>query len=85
MPTTGAAFKRDKIILPIVITKENNRASKASVQKAGRVLERGKKRGAVEEAREERVSNQASIITRGLKRARIIALEAPRRSIRARK
>jgi hypothetical protein len=85
LPTTGAAFKRDKITLPIAIAKENNRASKASVQKAGRVSERGKKRGAVEEAREERAGDQASIITRGSKRARIIAPEAPRRSTRARK
>ena len=82
---TSAAFKRDKITLLIIIAKENNRALKAFIQKARRVLERGKKREAIKEAREERASDQASIITRGLKRARIIALEAPRKSIRARK
>jgi len=36
LPTTSAAYKRDKITLPKAVAKENNRGSIASVQKAGR-------------------------------------------------
>ena len=54
MPITGAAHKKDKITLPKAVAKENNRGSISSVQKAGRVSERAKKRVAIKQAREDR-------------------------------
>jgi nitric oxide reductase activation protein len=49
LPTTSAAYKRDKITLPKAVTKENNRGSITSVQKARRA---SAKRVAKEQARE---------------------------------
>jgi hypothetical protein len=53
LPITGAAYKKDKITLPKAVAKENNRGSILSVQKAGRVSERAKKRVATEQARKD--------------------------------
>jgi hypothetical protein len=53
LPITGAAHKKDKITLPKAVAKENNRGSISSVQKAGRVSERAKKRVAIEQARKD--------------------------------
>jgi hypothetical protein len=48
LPTTGTTYKRDKITLPKAVVKENNCSSITSVQKAGRVSKRVKKRVAKE-------------------------------------
>jgi hypothetical protein len=48
LPITGAAYKKDKITLSKAVAKENNRGSISSVQKAGRVSKRAKKRVATE-------------------------------------
>jgi hypothetical protein len=60
LPTTGATHKTDKITLPKAVVKENNRGSIASVQKAGRVSERVKKRVAEEQARENRAGENGA-------------------------
>jgi hypothetical protein len=86
LPTTGAAHKRDKITLPKAVAKENNRGSIASVQKAGRVSERAKKRVAEEQPREngagEGGGSGDQVEGRAPKRAKV-AIRAPRRSGRA--
>jgi hypothetical protein len=83
LPTTGATHKRDKITLPKAVAKENNRSSIVSVQKAGRISERAKKRVAEEQvcengAREGGESGD-QVEERAPKRARV-AIGAPRRS-----
>jgi hypothetical protein len=82
LPITGVAHKKDKITLPKAVAKENNRGSISSVQKAGRISERAKKRVATEQAREDGAregepGDQVGI--RAPKRARL-AMGAPRRS-----
>jgi hypothetical protein len=57
LPTTGATHKKDRITLPKVVAKENNRGSITSVQKAGRV---SAKRVAEEQARENRAGGGES-------------------------
>jgi hypothetical protein len=52
LPITGAVFKKDKITLLKAVALENSRGSIASVQKAGRVSERSKKREAMEQVSE---------------------------------
>ena len=85
LPTTGATRKNDRITLPKAVAKENNRGSIASVQKAGRVSERAKKRVAEEQAREngarEGGESGDQVEGRAPKRARV-AIGAPRRSRR---
>ena len=44
LPTTSVIHKRDKIILPKAVVKENNRGLITLVQKARRVSKRVKKR-----------------------------------------
>jgi hypothetical protein len=82
LPITGAAYKKDKITLPKVVVKENNRGLISLVQKARRVSERVKKRVAIEQvrkdgAREGELGKQVGM--RVPKRARV-AMKAPRRS-----
>jgi hypothetical protein len=82
LPIISAAYKKDKITLPKVVAKENNRGSISLVQKAGRVSERAKKKVAIEQAREDgaregELGKQVGI--RIPKRARV-AMKAPRRS-----
>jgi hypothetical protein len=48
LPTTSTIHKRDKIILPKAVVKENNHGLIILVQKARRVSERAKKRVAKE-------------------------------------
>jgi hypothetical protein len=83
LPTTGITHKKDKITLPKAVAKENNRGSIASVQKAGRVSERAKKRVAEEQAREngagEGGESGNQVEGRAPKRAKV-AMRAPRRS-----
>jgi hypothetical protein len=83
LPTTGITHKKDKITLPKAVAKENNRGSIASVQKAGRVSERAKKRVAEEQAREngagEGGESSNQVEGRAPKRAKV-AMRAPRRS-----
>lgn len=73
LPIARAVYKKDKITLPKAVAKENNRGSIASVQKAGRVSERAKKRAAID-----RESGDKEV-TRVAKRARV-TIGAPRRS-----
>ena len=82
MPITSTAHKKDKITLPKAVAKENNRGSISSVQKAGRVSERAKKRVAIEQvcedgAREGESGEQVGV--RVPKRTRV-TMKAPRRS-----
>jgi hypothetical protein len=82
LPTTGIAHKKDKITLSKAVAKENNRGSISSVQKAGRVSERAKKRVAEEQARENGAGEGESgdqVEGRAPKRAKV-AIGAPRRS-----
>ena len=88
LPTSGADLKKDKITLPTVVAKENNRRSIVPVQKAGRVTEKAKKREAAEDVAHKDKGNKEGSgyqgnrgVTREAKRARV----APRRSERARK
>jgi hypothetical protein len=83
LPTTSITHKKDKITLPKVVAKENNRGSIALVQKAGRVSERAKKRVAEEQARENRAregeESGNQVKGRVPKRAKV-AMRVPRHS-----
>jgi hypothetical protein len=83
LPITSVTHKKDKITLPKVVVKENNRGSIASVQKAGRASERVKKRVAKEQARENRAGEGGEsgdqVEGRVPKRAKV-AMRVPRRS-----
>ena len=82
LPITGAVHKKDKITLPKAVALENSRGSISSVQKAGRVSERAKKRVATEQAREDGAGGGElgdQVEGKAPKRAKV-AMGAPRRS-----